>query len=347
LILRKIRARCRESVVKVMRTLLDEQGVKYEENKSDLTMKFDGNELLFDGLDNSEKIKSIKGITSIWAEELTAYSERDFIDVDMILREPGPGYHQIMGTFNPDEAEAPWIKRRFFDNIDPEAFIHLSTVEDNPIAEIRERYRAVLDALKQKDESLYKIYRLGLWAAVRGLIFPAWDVVPLPRDIQFDNIFYGGDFGYTVDPAALVRIYRKANEYWLQEIIYETGLTNQQLARESKSRGVTDDADTFWDEAEPKSIQELRDAGLNAMPAPKGRDSRRAGIDFLLDCKIHVIEGSENIIEERRTYKWKEDKDGKPTNEPVDYNNHAMDAIRYGIYTEAKRGGANWGIKWI
>ena len=330
-----------------MRTVLDEQGVRYEENKSDLTIKFDGNELLFDGLDDPEKLKSIKGVTSIWMEELTAYSERDFIDVDMVLRDPGPAYHQIMGTFNPDEAEAPWIKRRFFDDIDTEAFVHLTTVEDNPIAEIRERYRAVLDALKSKDESLWKIYRLGLWAAIKGLIFPAWDVVPLPRDIQFDNIFYGGDFGYSVDPAALIRIYRKANEYWLQEVIYETDLTNPQLAREAKTRGVTDQAETYWDEAEPKSIQELKDLGLNAMPAPKGKDSLRASIDFLRDHTIHIIEGSENIIAERRTYKWKEDKDGNPTNEPVDYMNHSMDAIRYGIYTEAKSNPAGWEIKWM
>ena len=347
LILRKVRARCRESVVKVMRTLLDEQGVRYEENKSDLTIKFDGNELLFDGLDDPEKLKSIKGVTSIWMEELTAYSERDFIDVDMVLRDPGPAYHQIIGTFNPDEAQAPWIKRTFFDTISADAFVHVSTVEDNPIAEIRTRYLQVLDALKAKDESLYKIYRLGLWAAIKGLVFPDWDVVPFPVGVKFDNIFYGGDFGYSVDPAALIRIYRKSNEYWLQEIIYETGLTNPALARAAIKGGVNPKDETYWDEAEPKSIQELKDAGLNAMPAPKGKDSRRSGIDFLKDCKIHIIEGSEHLIEERRTYKWKEDKDGKAPHEPVDYNNHAIDAARYGIYTEAKANPSSWRITWL
>ena len=351
LILRKERARCRKSVVKVMTSLLDSAGIRYEENKSELTIKFfipgrQTNELLFDGLDDSEKIKSIKGITSIWMEEMTAYSERDFIDVDMVLREPGPGYHQIIGSFNPDEAQAPWIKRTFFDHAYPGATVHNSTVEDNPIPEIRARYLQVLDALENKDKDLYKIYRLGLWAAIQGLVFPDWDVVPLPQ-IAFDNVFYGGDFGYTVDPATLIKIHRRANEYWLQEIIYETGLTNPALARLSRARGVQPSDETYWDEAEPKSIQELKDAGLNAMPALKGPDSLRASIDFMKSCTIHIVEGSENLINERRTYKWKVDKDGHSMKVPVDYNNHAIDGSRYGIYTEAKQNPSAWGIQWL
>lgn len=339
LILRKVRARCRESVVKIFKTFLHEQGVPFDENKTELTIKFGSNELLFEGLDDPEKLKSIKGVTGIWMEEATGYTERDFIDVDMVLREPGPLYHQIILTFNPDEAQAPWLKKTFFDQVNPDATVDTSTVEDNPSPEVRRQYLKVLEALKEKDENLYKIYRLGKWGAIKGRIFPDWDVVPKPTDIRFDNIFYGGDFGYSVDPAAVVRIYRRSNEYWLEEVIYQTELTNPQLAREAIRAGMEKASENYWDAAEPKSIKELQDAGIDARPALKGPDSVRAGIDFMRDCKIHIIAGSENIIKENQTYKWKEGRNGEYMNVPVDYNNHAMDAIRYGIYTEAKMGG--------
>jgi phage terminase large subunit len=347
IILRKVRSRCRESVVTVMARLLKENGIEYEQQKTERTISFPGhdgrmNEILFDGLDDPGKIKSIAGLTGIWLEETTEFSEADFTQLDLRLREPGPNYHQIIMTFNPDEAAGPWLKRRFFDNVDPDATVHPSTVEDNPILEIREAYKKRLEMIQ--DETAKAIYRYGLWALAKGIIFN-WDVVEFPP-ANPDAVFYGGDFGYSVDPAALLKIYRKADEYWLEEMLYETGLTNQDLAQKMKNDSrVNVRLPSYWDSAEPKSIEELYREKINALPSLKGQDSVRSGIDFLRSLKIHIIAGSENIIAERRAYRYKVDKKGDPLPDPVDYKDHAMSAVRYGVVTHM-RGSQEAGVFW-
>jgi phage terminase large subunit len=348
LIMRKIRRTLDESTVEVMRRVLAENEIVYEFNKSDLTLTFAGprgiNEILFMGLDDPEKIKSIKGITSIWLEETTEFTKEDFLQIDLRLRDPGTLYHQIMLTFNPLEAQARWLKDMFFGSIpNPDAFVHRSTVEDNPIAEVRNTYRVRLAALKAQDEMMFKVYGLGEWAALAGQIF-GWDVQPLP-DLSFDEIWYGGDFGYSVDPAAVVKIHRKADEFWLEETLYQKGLTNQMLAVEMKSRGINGQM-TYFDAAEPKSIDELRLAGIVVQPCDKGPDSVRAGIDFLKSKKIHIVEGSSNLYKEMSSYCWRKDKGGNPLPEPVKFDDHLMDAARYGIYTHcAKPAPMIWRVK--
>lgn len=343
LVLRKVRKTLQESCIKVVRTVLAENDMAHDYNKTDRTITFlnpsgQTNEILFDGLDEREKIKSYKAATSIWMEELTEFTKDDFMEIDLILREPTTFYKQIIASFNPDEARAPWIKERFFDKTQLDSYVHESTVLDNPIKEIREQYLAILEELD--DETYRDIYLHGKWAFAKGQIY-GWDVIDLPN-IEFDEIFYGGDFGYSVDPAAVIRIYRKGLEFWLEEVIYETGLTNQALGRKMQSEKITASDDCYFDSAEPKSIQELYEMGFNIKPSEKGADSVRAGIDYLKSVKIHIVKGSENIIRERSRYKWKIDKDGNALNEPVKFDNHAMDAIRYGIYTHCKKAGVFW-----
>lgn len=339
LILRKVRKTCKDSVIKVFRDLLAENEIGYTYNKTDHSISWIApngltNELLFDGLDEPEKIKSIKGLTGEWIEETTEFTPAEFTEVDLVLREPTPNYKQIILTFNPDEAAAPWIKRRFFDHVDPNATVKETTIADNPIPEMREEYRRQLETLA--DETLRTIYLDGKWAAPRGQIYQ-WDAVSLP-DMPFDEIFFGLDFGYSVNPSALIRIYRRANEYWLEQVIYRSGLTNQQLAEEMIEAGVSKRAEVYADSAEPKSIDEIAAYGFNVRPAAKGPDSVRAGIDFLKAQKIHIVQGSTDIMAETRTYTWKKDRNGDPLPEPVKFKDHALDASRYGIYTHAKTG---------
>jgi phage terminase large subunit len=333
LVLRKVRSRCRESVVEVFRRLLISHAVPFEETKTERTLRFFGNEILFDGLDDPQKIKSFAGLTGLWIEEATEFTEADFLGVDLILREPTANYKQIILTFNPEEALAPWLKKRFFDAIDPDATVHTSTIDDNPIKEVRDTYRARLDLIQ--DKTAKEIYRFGLWALAKGIIY-SWDVVPVPPE-KYDEVFYGGDFGYSVDPAAVVKIYRRANEFWLEEVLYETGLTNQDLARRIMTNPRCDVKRPFYfDSAEPKSIEELSRFSINVYPAIKGPDSVRAGIDFIKSCVVHIVAGSEHIIEEARLYRWKEDRNGNTLAEPVDFKNHAVDATRYGIATHMR-----------
>ena len=209
LIMRKIRSRLRESVVAVMTDILGQNEVEYNHNLSDRIITFynsqgQKNELLFDGLDDPEKIKSIKGITSYWLEEMTEFTLDDFTQLDLRLREPTKYYKQIMGTFNPDEAAGPWIKSMFFFDDYPKtgpgkyegSYIHHSTIEDNPIDEVRETYKKKLEKLG--DKVYFAIYRLGHWALARGIIYN-WDVVDKPEGEFYDETFLGLDFGYSVD----------------------------------------------------------------------------------------------------------------------------------------------------
>lgn len=342
LVVRKVRATLTQSCIAIMLQTLDKNSVDYKWNKSDRILRMTNarggvNEIVFEGCDDPEKLKSMAGITSAWVEEVTELSETDFTKLDLIVREPNPtGYIQIVCSANPDEAQGRWIKERFYDRIDPNALIHHSTIEDNPIAEVRKAYLQRLDELIGQDETYYKIYRLGEWALSKGIIFN-WDTQAVPADLNPDAILYGMDFGYSIDPAVLVKIYRKADEFWIEELIYEKGLTNQALAARIKSdpRINVNEALIYADAAEPKSIEELCREGLVVKPALKGPDSVRAGIDYLKSRRIHITPESTNVIDERKTYKWREDGSGRTLPEPVAFNNHCLVA---GTLIETKRG---------
>lgn len=350
LVLRKVRNTAYQSTLQVFRRLLAEQDVEYAHDKTHNIIMFPSseglpNEVLFDGLDEPEKIKSIKALTGVWIEEATEFSEKDFLEVDLALREPTAYYKQIMLTFNPDEALAPWIKRRFFPSdptlADPRAFCHNSTVEDNPIDEMRAEYLAQLDAIA--DDTTRDIYRYGIWAQPKGQIYK-WPVVASLPPRRVDEVIYGLDFGYSVNPSSLVKVYRIADEFYLEELVYQTKLVNQELGYRMRSAGVLPLDYVYADSAEPKSIDEIASMNFNIIPSQKGQDSVRSGIDFLKTQKIFILERSTNIIKEASTYKWKEDKNGDPIPEPVKFNDHALDAVRYAIFTHMKAAGAFFGV---
>jgi len=338
---RPLRAVCvRKTMPSLKRSILEILSKRAEEvfaiplevNMSLNRAKFLNLTIDFLSLNNKEdyiKAKSITDIDFIWVNEITELREYDFDILNMRIRGGKSRFSQFIFDFNPI-GKTSWVFKRFYETNNENGCHKLHyTVFDNPWAKPEEIEK--LKAYKKQNENLYRIYFLGEWGELEGVIFD-WDIVDRPPSNP-DEVFYGGDFGYSVNPSVLVRIYRKADEFWLEEMIYEAGLTNQALARKCLDLGVRPSDDTYWDSAEPKSIQELCDAGLNAKPAEKGPDSVRAGIDYLLTKKIHIIDGSENIIREQKSYVWKKDKDGRYLAEPIKINDHAMSAIRYGIYT--------------
>jgi phage terminase large subunit len=332
---RKTLASLKRTSLDVLQRRAELFGLDLIVNRSEWTAKCNNMEFVLTGMNNREdyqKIKSLTDVDYIWVNELSELRESDYAELMLRLRgQPSHGkydFRQIVCDFNPI-GKTSWVFSRFFEKNVGNVKKLRYTVADNPWAETE--YIEQLKASKGWDENYYRIYFEGEWGELEGLIFE-WDIVPLP-DLAFDEVFYGGDFGYSVDPATCIKIYRKANEYWVQEVIYETGLTNQQLGNRMKDEGITRNDQVFWDSAEPKSIQELCDMGLTAIPAIKGPDSVRAGIDFLKTLKIHIIEGSEKIIREAKSYVWKKDKDGNCLNEPKAFDDHAMAAIRYAIYT--------------
>ena len=192
--------------------------------------------------------------------------------------------------------------------------------EHNPF--LSQKIRDKIEALKDIDEELYKVYGRGMTGKIEGLVFRNWteaEAIPEGADYIGSSL----DFGFTNDPTASADIYRSDGELFIIERLYRTGLTNPDIynALEKDNRYV-------GDSAEPKSIEELRRLGMKIEPSIKGKDSIKAGIDILKRYRINLI--GTNLIKEFKSYKWKTDRaTGKPINEPVDYLNHLIDGIRY------------------
>jgi len=354
MVVRKVRNTLYGTAIKTWMAMLREQNIHYQYNEMKRRISFlnyngQYNEIIFEGLDDPGKIESAKGITGFHIEEATDISEHDFTISDLCLREELADYTQTMLSFNPELVQAEWLKDLFFphEQIKTEegntvngrpSYIHHSTVSDNPIKKIRDTYRITLEGLR--DPTLRKICLEGQWAAPKGLIFPDWDVVELPstKRSYYDDVWYGGDFGFSIDPTALVRIYRKSNHYWLEELIYELDMTNRDIAnRMKKILKISYDEESIWDSSDGgKSITELRDYGVNAIAAEKGPNSVEPGIKFMKECIIHIVKGSSHIDKERKTYKYEEDRNGKIGRKPIKFNDHLLDASRYGIYTKRK-----------
>jgi len=174
----------------------------------------------------------------------------------------------------------------------------------------------------------WKVYGEGQLGEVDGKIYKSWQIIDaVPHEARLER--YGIDFGYSNDPTAIVAIYKYNGGYVLDEISYQKGMSNKQIADTLSS---IDKALTIADSAEPKSIDEIKIYGINVLPAVKGAGSITQGIAYVQDQQISVTKNSINIIKEYRNYLWKTDKNtGKVINVPDGGLDHAMDAIRYGL----------------
>lgn len=198
----------------------------------------------------------------------------------------------------------------------------ISDHRHNPF--LSDKVREKIEALKDIDLELWKVYARGMTGKIEGLILRNWsycDAIPE----QAELIARGLDFGFTNDPTSVVAVYRMDGELWLHEELYQTNLTNKQIYD-----NVVHSGKYIADSAEPKSIAELRGYGLNIEGANKGADSIKNSIDILKRFRLNVTRGSVNLVKELNSYKWKVDKHtGNSINEPVDFMNHAIDAVRY------------------
>jgi phage terminase large subunit len=211
-----------------------------------------------------------------------------------------------------------------------------TTYQDNPA--VGEKVIADIERLKHSDPQLYRIYAEGKTGKIQGLVFPDVKTVDdFPKEAK--KIAYGLDFGFTNDPTALIRAGVLHGGLFVEELIYETGLTNQDISKELERLGVRRSAEIFADAAEPKSIEELRREGWNVRAAKKGKDSILYGINLLKQYQKNFTVSSVNLLKEARSYKWKEDRDGKSLNMPIDDYNHAFDALRYYAVMKLKNTG--------
>ncbi len=182
---------------------------------------------------------------------------------------------------------------------------------------------------RRDNKNFWKIYGQGELSEVEGKIYKDWAIIDeIPHEAKLEH--RGLDFGYTNDPTAIVAIYKYNNAYILDEECYQRGMKNQAIADLIKNL-VEPQILVIADSSEPKSIDEIKEYGINIIGSTKGQGSVNQGIQFVQNQRISVTKRSVNLIREYRNYLWKTDRDGKILNIPEAGLDHALDAIRYGI----------------
>ena len=337
---RTLRDSCFAQLKWAMRQLKVERYFKCSVSPLEITYIPTGQKVLFRGLDDPLKVTSITvevgALCRLWIEE--AYeimSEDAFNRLDESIRGQLPEglYHQVVLTFNP-WSDRHWLKKRFFDEPSDNVLAMTTNYLCN---EFLSESDLVLFEEMKKNPKRYQVAGLGNWGVVEGLVYENWK----EQEFNVDAIrgqtgiksAFGLDFGYTVDPTALVcMLVDMANKkIYIFDELYDTGLTNQQLASRIIDMGYAKEK-IRADSAEPKSIEELYQAGLKGITrARKGKDSILNGIQRIQDYELIVHPRCVNVLRELSTYQWAKDRFEKYTGKPEDENNHAMDAMRYGL----------------
>ena len=235
--------------------------------------------------------------------------------------------YKVFIDFNPDDEEV-WIKKELEDIrrlTEKDVRVIVSTYKDNPYLsewEIKE-----IERLEKTDPMLWQIYWLWQYGKIQWLIFDYTVVKEVPQNSNF--IGYWLDFWFTNDPTAMTAVYLYEWELYLDERIYQTQLTNNDIVNKFKTLNINMHDDIVWDSSEPKSIEEIYRAWYNIRGAVKWPDSILFWIDILKQYKINITETSTNVIREFKHYKRALDKEWKALNKPIDEFNHAIDGIRY------------------
>ena len=367
LVVRKVFRTLKDSCFTELKWAINRLGVQayWEIKESPLEMTYvpTGQKIYFRGLDDPLKVTSITVeigyLCWCWIEE--AYeitNEDDFNMLDESIRGAIPEesglFKQITLTFNPWN-EKHWIRKRFFGEItgkdaqgnptyqfhdswtSPDGQIYATTTNYLCNEWLDEADLKVFQTMKETNPRRYKVAGLGGWGIVDGLIFENW------REEAFNvkevsakagvKYAFGLDFGYTNDPTALFcgLVSKEEKTIWVFDELYEKALTNRAICDRVTTMGYAKER-IKADCAEPKSIDELREAGLRHIRAArKGKDSVNNGIQYIQDYIIIIHPRCVNFITEISNYTWDEDKFGTKINIPIDDFNHLMDAMRYAL----------------
>lgn len=308
-------------------------------NKTDMTFtcNLNGKQAILKGLDVIEKLHSIipevGPIDTIWIEEATETTRDKYKLLEKRLRGISEGKKHIIFSFNPI-VKTHWIFTEFFDGWKDdskvlekdEVFILKTTYKDNEFL-TADDIKALED---EKDKYFYDVYTLGNWGVLGAVIFKdKWSTADLTALIPtFRGEENGLDFGY-VHPAHFVRSHYSEveNIIYVYDEFFGKYLTNDLLAEEISPK--LGRQPVTCDSAEPKSIDELINYNIFALPAKKGPDSVGHGIQWLRQKNIIVHYECQGIINNFNQYKWKEDKNGVALPVPVKRFDDGIDALRY------------------
>lgn len=335
--LRKVQSTIKDSLFEDVKDCLINFGI-WEMclwNKTDNKVELpNGAVFLFKGLDNPEKIKSIKGISDIVMEEASEFTLNDYTQLTLRLRERKHVNKQIFLMFNP-VSKLNWVYKYFFEHGEPmeNVMIRQSSYRDNKFLD--EMTRQNLELLANRNPAYYKIYALGEFATLDKLVFPKYEKRLINKDeLRHLPSYFGLDFGYVNDPSAFIhsKIDVKKKKIYIIEEYVKQGMLNDEIANVIKQLGYSKEIITA-DSAEQKSIAEISNHDIARIrSAMKGKDSIISGIQYLNQFDIVIDERCFKTIEELDNYTWKKDKNtGEYYNEPVDTYNHCIDALRYSV----------------
>jgi phage terminase large subunit len=313
----------RGTVMRDFFTILKDHDIYSEDahSKTANEYKLNQNTIEFISLDMPQKIRGRKR-DLLFANEANELTQEDWTQLLFRTNE------KVILDYNPSE-EFHWIYDQVLNRSDVDFF--QTTYKDNPF--LGDVIKEEIERLKQVDENYWRVYGLGERGQSRSLVYQFQTCKEIPKEAKL--ISYGLDFGYSSDPTSLVRTYLLEDNMYVDELLYRTGMTNQDIANEMKALGLDRSNEVFADSAEPKSIEEIYRMGWNIKPTIKG--SINIGIDIIRRYKLHATESSFNLIKELRNYKYIEDKNGNMTNKPVDNFNHALDALRYSVVNKISK----------
>lgn len=288
------------------------------------------NEIVFMGGEDEGKLFG-RSQDWFWMNECIELSKKHFDQLEMRTKIGG------WLDYNPVGVDLwPYIIE---DRVDVDLI--LSTVLDNPFAAqaIYDKIMSYEDTPENieagtADSYMWDVYGLGMAAKLEGLIYKKVTIVDeMPPDLKKHG--YGLDFGFTNHPSALMECGLYNGEIWIDEVIYETDLTNPEIYNKAKDKGTALKLRTYADDASPKDIKELYNLGWRGVREAKKGDIDH-GIQLLKQYRINITKRSRGMRKEAEKYKWATDRDGNNLNKPVDANNHGWDAVRYWAINELK-----------
>lgn len=285
-------------------------------NKSEFVYTFaNGSWIEFFSTDNEQKVRGSKR-KILFVNEANELSFLEWQQLQMRTTE-----FSIL-DYNPSFSEDHWINQV---NEEKSTYWFISTYKDNPFLE--PKVIAEIESLKWKNPSLWRIYGLGLRSMVEGLIFKDVvidDYIPVEAN---RHRYIGMDFGYANDSTAIVEVMLWGNNMYINEICYKTHMLTDEIIDTLKN--IEGRPEIISECADPRLVDEIYNAGLDIKPVKKFAGSIQAGIMKMLEYKIHITKRSTNVRREFNNYTWRQDKEGKWLNEPIDMWNHAIDATRY------------------
>jgi phage terminase large subunit len=334
LVVRKVASTLRQSVFQLLKQIVYDWGVddEFQINNSDMRIIHlsSKNEIIFTGVDDPEKLKSITGITSVWLEEATEFTQEDWLQITLRVRGKYPNPVCFYISFNP-VSNQHWL------------FTYVNTLVNNKIslkttyldnAFLDDEYKRRMRDLKNEDELYYQIYGLGDWGEPsKGLIYKKWKIVQgIPNELKQEPSIYGLDFAQS-GTTAMVEVKANENMLWAKEVFYEKNLSFDDVVKMLESKNISKNIEIYTDYAYPRYIERLQELGYNSIFADK---SVKEGIGMLTGYNMYLDEMSYNLQMEIKRYKWKE----KIINggviqldEPLKMFDHLLDGLRYSIFT--------------